>query len=114
VAKTPLSAGSIRRPGRSRVRPVASRPQFLIDRAYRLETPVTRSKQRKVAVSNRRWIADLQFALSRQHLHTWETKPLASGATSTFDGYVYGNNRNMICGTLQAQPVSNVLGTRPN
>jgi hypothetical protein len=114
VAKTPLSTGSIRRSGRSRVRTVASRPQFLIDRACRLETPVTHSKQRKVTVSNRRWIEDLQFAVSRQHLRALKTRPFASGAASTFDGYVYGNNRNMICGTLQAQPVSNVLGTRPN
>src|SRR5580704_314467 len=92
VAKTPLSAGSICCPGRSRVPPTASRPQFLIDRAYRLEMPVTRSKQREVAISNRRSIANLQFAQSRQHLQALETKPFASSASSTFDGYVYGNN----------------------
>src|SRR5271168_292030 len=94
VAKTPLSAGSICRPGRLRVGPLASGPQFLIDRACRLETPVTRSKQREVAISNRRWIEDLQFAVSRQHLRALKTKPFASGASSTFDGYVYGNNPN--------------------
>jgi len=151
VARTPLSAGSICRSGHSRVRPVASRPQFLIAKFSRLEPPVSPSKQRERALPNRQKSEGSHIALRRRHfqiasadrltspipanpnrlcrrleLELTHTKQRATHfsnrrktatfliASSTFDGYVFGNNRNMICGTLQAQPVSNVLGTRPN
>ena len=169
MAKTPLSAGSICRPGRSRVQPIASHPEFLIAKFSRLERPVTpskqmertlanseksegfhfppwrryvqtpnaerltspvtansnrlwrrlgmaltRTKQRTNYFSNRRKSATFHFAAARRCFPASSLDPLAFSSSSTFDGYVCGNNRNMICGTLQAQPVSNVLGTRPN
>jgi hypothetical protein len=151
VAKTPLSAGSIRRPGRSRVRPVPSRPEFPIAKFSRLELPITPSKQRERARPNRQISEGLHFAPWRRYFQATNTERLTSPigassnrishrlelalthtkqrtthfsdgretatfliAPSTFDGFIFSNNPNMICGTLQGQPVSNVLGTRPN
>jgi hypothetical protein len=152
VAKTPLSAGSIRRPGRSPARPVTSAPRFLMAKFSRLEQPVTPSKQRERTLSNREKTEGLHVAPPHRYSRTSSADRLTSPpvpansnqpccrlglvltntkqrtthfsnrrktaasliASSTFDGFVYGNNRNIIYGTLQAQPVSNVLGTRPN
>jgi hypothetical protein len=168
VARTPLSAGSICRPGRSHVQPVASHPEFLIAKFSRLERPVTPSKQMERTLSNSEKSEGLHFAPRHQHFQASDTEcltspvpansnrlwrrlgmaptrtkqrtnhlsnrrksailhftaarrcfpasslePLTFGSSSTFDGYVYGNNRNIIRGTLQAGPVSNVQGTRP-
>ena len=74
--------------------------------------PVNHSKQRKRTVSNRQKIETLQFAPPRQCFLTPNPEPLISSSPSTFDGFVFSSN-STILGTLQAEPVSNVLGTRP-
>lgn len=167
MARTPLSAGSIR-PGRSRVQPIASHPEFLIAKFSRLERPVTpskqmertlanseksegfhfppwrryvqtpnaerltspvtadsnrlwrrlgmaltRTKQRTNYFSNRRKSSTLHFAAARRCFPASNLEPPTSTSSSTFDGFVSGNNRNIIRGTLRAGPVSNVPGTRP-
>lgn len=114
MAKTPLSASSIRRSGRSRVQPIAAHSEFLIAKFCQLEHPVTPSKQRGRALSNRQISEPLYFASWRRCRQISKLEPLTcSSSSSTFDGYVFALT-STILGTVQAEPVSNVLGTRPN
>ena len=114
MAKAPLLAGRICRSGVSSAEPPASSLQNLIAKFSQLEHPVTPSKQRERPLSNSEKSEGLHFATARGCFPASNLEPLTSSLSSTFDGYVCGNNRNMICGTLRGGPVSNVLGTRPN
>jgi hypothetical protein len=114
VAKTPLSGTSIGGRRTSLLQPVLSPiPANSNRQNAESKCPVTRSKQRKRTLSNRQKIAGSHFAPGRHSLLTSNLKLLISSSPSTLEGFVCGAN-SFILGTLQAEPVSNVLGTRPD
>lgn len=113
MAKTPLSAGSIRRSEVSSFELRVSSLQNLIAKFSRLEHPVTPSKQRERVLSHRQISEGSHFATARRCFPAPNLEPLTSSSSSTFDGYVFSPT-STILGTAQARPVSNVQGTRPN